>query len=163
LPNNKPGAFDSRSRDLTYVSALINILKMKKIILILVLVGSLIPCFAQNKFKDSLFVRIDHLKPSKLKYQLNKGNIIGIDIFIKNKYDNTAGFLLAAGNSDLVLKNKEDAGRKVVSYSEFNKLLNKDFLNIYLYTNVYFVLSESLSEYLVIGVRPILPGQLDIQ
>lgn len=118
---------------------------------------------AQVQIKDSLFVRIDQLKPSKLTYHVEKGNIFLIQVDIKNKYVNTAGFILAHGNSDLALKNKKEVEKKVISYSTFNKMLNQDFLNIYLYTNVYFVLSESKADYLALMMRPILPGQLDIQ
>ena len=126
--------------------------------------GLFIPCLnAQIKIRDSLFVRIDKLKPSRLSYQLDHGNIIGMNVFIENKYDKTAGFILAPGKSDLALKNKKEVEKKVISYSTFNKMLNQDFLNIYLYTNVYFVLSESKADYLVLKVGPILPGQLNIQ
>ena len=140
-----------------------NILEIKKIILVVAFVSFLIPSFAQNIVKDSLFVWIDQLKPSLLKYQISNGNIIGIDIFIKNKYSTTAGFILAHGNPDLALKNKKNVEKKVISYLAFNRMLNNDFRNIWAYTKVYFVLSESKTEYLVLWVRPILPGQLDIQ
>ena len=136
---------------------------MKKIFLIVGFMGFLMPCFAQSKIKDSLFVRIDQLKPSKLKYQLNKGDIIGIDIFIQNKYDKTAGFMLANGKSDLALIIKKKVEKRVISYSAFNNMLNRDFRNIWAYTQIYFILSESRTDYLVLEVRPILPGQLDIQ
>jgi hypothetical protein len=136
---------------------------MKKIILIVLFISLIIPCFAQNKIKDSVFVRIDQLKPSSLSYRVDKGNIVTINIFIKNKYVNTAGFILADGNADLALKNKKDVSKRVVSYLEFNKMLNKDFRNIWANTGVYFILSESKSDYLTLQVKPILPGELDIQ
>ena len=136
---------------------------MKKIILVVAFVSFLIPSFAQNAIKDSLFVRIDRLQSSKLNYSVDKGNITLIQVSIKNKYSTTAGFILAHGNPDLALKNKKNVEKKVISYLAFNRMLNNDFRNIWAYIKVYFVLSESKTEYLVLWVIPILPGQLDIQ
>ena len=137
---------------------------MRKYFLSFFLVVVLIPCFAQSKIRDSLFIRIDQVKSEKLSYHLKQGKLFHIVVFVKNKYEGITSFFAIKNNSDLALiKIKNVDSRKVLSYSTFNEMLNKDFLDVLFYNKVYFVLSKSREDYLVLWVQPKLPEELNKQ
>jgi hypothetical protein len=135
---------------------------MKKLILIVIGLSFHTLCFAQTDIRDSVFVRIDRLRPEKLSFQLREGKVFHTMVFIKNRYESLTSFFSIKNNSNLVLVNKKSVDhQKVLSYDAFNDRLNHSFLDILFYTKIYLVLSESKESYLVLWVQPKLPEALN--
>ena len=120
--------------------------------------------YSQLKVTDSVFVEINKLHPAKINFSLYNDKINVINIDVKNKYQDLIGFIAAYSDSKFFLKKRESVPKeKVISYENFNEMLNKDFLKIYFYYKVYFIISEDRDNYLVLDVRPILPPELNKQ
>lgn len=120
--------------------------------------------YSQLKVTDSVFVEINKLNPAKINFSLYNDKINVINIDVKNKYQDLIGFIAAYSDSKFFLKKRESVPKeKVISYENFNEMLNKDFLKIYFYYKVYFIISEDRDNYLVLDVRPILPPELNKQ
>ena len=135
---------------------------MKQFISVISLLIFLTPCFAQIEVRDSIFVRLDRLHPDKLSFDVKGGKLVHVGVFIKNKYEDVTSFYATKNHSDLALIKVESVNpSKVVAYSVFNSMLNSDFLNTLFYTKVYFILSKSKEDFLVLWVQPKLPGALN--
>jgi hypothetical protein len=116
--------------------------------------------YSQDNLKDTLYIRIDKLKPEQKSFSIHKGKIFHFNTTIKSKYKNFGGFLGIETELIAVSKNaiKKD---KLLSFKEFNNLLNDDFLNIYLNYKTYFVLTSDQNNFITILLLPILPPELN--
>lgn len=135
-------------------------MKLKLIVICFLTLININSAFSQNNFKDTLYVRIDKLKPAKKNISVHNGNIFHFNTTINSKYKNFGGFLgieteLIAINKRAIKKNK------LLSFKELNNLLNDDFLNIYLNCKIYFVITSDQNNFLVILLKPILPPELN--
>lgn len=125
----------------------------------------LCPCaYSQLKAVDSVFVEINKLSSEKIYYGLLDAKINLVNISLKNRYQDQLGFIAGYSDSKFFLKKREAIREdKVVSYEKFNKMLNEDFMKIYYYYKIYFIISEDKDNYLTLDVRPILPPELNKQ
>lgn len=137
---------------------------IKKILFTVFLMLLIKPCYSQLEVRDSVFVRIDRLNPESYSYSVFDFKINGLTVLIKNKYEKSLGFVAGYSDSKLFLKKRENIPKeKVLSYDSFNDLLNEDFLKVYFYYKIYFIISEDRYNYLTLNVRPILPPELNKQ
>lgn len=129
-----------------------------KILVFIFFVLLLKPCHAQVVINDSAFVKINELNPSLLKFYLGEGKIRMVIVKIKTKYEESTGFVSGMFHSDLELKEKSKIEqKKIISYQQYNTLLNNDFLNIWMHYKTYFIISEDKTNYLLLRVSPITP------
>ena len=136
---------------------------MKKLVLTSVFSIAFNLLFAQVDIRDSVFVLINKLEPYQFSFALNNiGKIDLVHIHIKNKYEVQSGYVTGYFDSNLTLKQKHTLDpKKILTYEEYVKLINKDFMNVYYHYKVYFILSEAKYDYLTLQVRHITPPQFN--
>lgn len=133
---------------------------MKKIILLSLFVLLIKPLFAQIEVRDSVFIKLYELEPSKYSFSLSDGKIDVVHLYYKNKYEAQTGYIPGYFKNNLTLKQKYKIDpKKVLTYDEYVKLINEDIMKVYYYYKVYFIISDSKYEYLTLQVRQMIPLQ----
>jgi hypothetical protein len=135
-------------------------MKIKFIVVFFLTLININYAFSQHSLKDTMYVRIDKLKADQKSISIHNGNIFHFNTTIISKYKNFGGFLGLGGglidvNKKLVKKSK------IISFKELNKLLNNDFLNIYLNCKIFFVLTSDKNNFITVLLQPILPPELN--
>ena len=133
---------------------------MKKSFLIITVIFLSKISLAQIEIRDSVYIRVDKLESNQITYQISDGKILGVDIYMKNKYETRTGYVTGYFDSNLTLKQKHKLDpSKVITYDQYVELINKDILNVFYYYKVYFIISEAKSDYLTLQVRQIMPPE----
>lgn len=133
---------------------------MKKILYFITLLCISKTSFGQVEIKDSVFIKINNLESKYVLYQISNGKMIGVDILIKNKYENQTGYASGYFGSNLILKEKHKLDpKKILSYVEYVNLINKNLMDVYLHYKIYFILSEAKYAYLILQVRQMVQYQ----
>ncbi len=137
---------------------------MKKIILLSLFVLLIKPLFAQIEIRDSVFIKLYELEPSKYSFSLSDGKISLVHLYYKNKYEDETGYVPGYFKNNLTLKQKYKIDpKKVLTYEEYVKLISEDIMNVFYYYKVYFIIAEAKYDYLTLQVRQILPPEFSQQ
>ncbi|TKB95537.1 hypothetical protein [Pedobacter cryophilus] len=135
---------------------------MKNAFLLITLLFSSIISSAQIEVRESIYIRVDKLEPNQISFHISNGKILGLNIYIKNKYESQTGFATGYFDSNLTLNQKHKLDpSKVITYDQFVELINKDILNVHYYYRIYFIISEAKYDYLTIQVRQIMPPEFN--
>ncbi|MFC5282865.1 hypothetical protein [Pedobacter alpinus] len=135
---------------------------MKNLFLLSLLIFAFNSLYAQIEVRDSVFVKIIDLEPTNYSFSMNDGRIGLVHIYLKNRYENQSGYLTGYFGSNLTLKQKHKLDpSKVITYDQYVKLINKDFLAVLYYYKVYFIISEAKYDYLTLQVRHMSPPEFN--
>lgn len=135
-------------------------MRLKLIVVFFLTLININSAFSQNSIKDTLYIRIDKLKPDKKSISVHNGDIFHFNTTIKSKYKNFGGFI--GIETELIAFSKNAIKKdKLLSFKKFNNLLNDDFLTIYLNYKTYFVLTSDKNNFITILLQPILPPELN--
>ena len=114
--------------------------------------------YSKTQVIDTLYVRLDKVKPTLKSYGVFEGRINLVTINIKNKYQSSASFVSGSTNSiSLINKNKHS---KNLSFTELNKMINTDFFDLLYNKVIFFVLEEDYKNLVLLQVTPITPKVL---
>jgi hypothetical protein len=137
---------------------------MKKLFLLIIVLFLSKISLSQIEVRDSVYIRVDKIESNQITYQITDGKILGVNIYIKNKYENQTGYVTGYFDSNLTLKQKHKLDpSKVITYDQYVELINKDILNVFYYYKVFFIISEAKYDYLTLQVRQIMPPEFSQQ
>lgn len=118
-------------------------------------------CYSQEKqiLNDTLYINIKDIPSDKILYMLNRfGGIGTVGINIKNKYTDYQIFGNKEFNSTFILKKKDEIDAKnILSYKDYNKYLNKDYVKTIVKYKLFFIISDDKLNYLLAEVKPLFP------